>query len=360
MDAGPKRETSPAGIAFGWAIVLLLLSLPLTVGEFGTFVLSTGAIYVIAALGLHILTHWAGQVSLGHIAFVAFGSFMTANLAQGRGLPFWLALVLAALVSVAASVVIGLPALRIRGPYLAIVTLALGFAADRWLLRQQWLSGGSSGISIPKPRLPGIVLGSSRSVYYIVIIATILMVLLARKIGRTKAGRALIAINADEDVAASWGINVAMYKLIAFAIAGGFAAVAGGLQAYTLGIVGPQTFPVTLSIQFVAIVVIGGAGPIWGTVFAAALFGMLPSLESGLARYSTVIGALGILAIITRYPGGLNEIGRRIGVLVRRGARRGDTHASHPAPGDASPPSPPEEKAWEGEEVGRVGSGRSR
>lgn len=325
----PSEQASPAGPLVGrgsgstskrWVAggaTALLLFLPVSMGEFGTLVLATGAITVTAALGLHILTHWAGQISLGHVAFVALGAFATADLAAKATLPFWLAILAGALITIVGTVAIGLPALRIRGFYIAIVTLSFGFAADRWLFRQEWLSGGSSGVLVPKATLPGITFASSRSTYYIVIVATIAMVILARKIGKTKAGRAFLAIRADEDVAAAWGINVAAYKLIAFAVAGGFAAVAGGLQAYSLGIVGPQTFPVTLSIQFVAIVVIGGPGGIWGTVGAAALFGMLPNLESGLGKYSTVVGAVGILLVITRHPGGLNEQARRLADRVR-------------------------------------------
>lgn len=328
--AGPfahrsSRSTTKRWVAAGATILLLLL--PAFMGEFGTLVLATGAITVTAALGLHILTHWAGQISLGHVAFVALGAFATADLAAKAALPFWLAILAGALITIVGTVVIGLPALRIRGFYIAIVTLSFGLAADRWLFRQERLSGGSSGVRVPKATLPGITFASSRSTYYIVMLAMIAMIVLARKIGRTKAGRAFLAIRADEDVAAAWGINVAAYKLLAFAVAGGFAAVAGGLQAYSLGIVGPQTFPVTMSIQFVAIVVIGGPGVIWGSVGAAALFGMLPSLQSGLGKFSTVTGAVGILMVITRYPGGLNELARhpadRFRALSR--GRRSDT-----------------------------------
>lgn len=303
------------------AIVVALLP-PVWMGEFGTLVLQTGAIWITAILGLHILTHWAGQISLGHVGFVALGAFMTANFAAEWHLPFWLAIFLATMVVVAGSVVIGLPALRIRGFSLAIVTLALGLAADRWLFRLESVSGGSSGILLPTAELPGVTFGSSRSTYYIVVVTTIAMVAIARAIGRSKAGRAMLAIRANEEVAAAWGINVAAYKLLAFGIAAGFAAVAGGLHAYSLGIVGPQTYPVTFSIQFVAIVVIGGAGSIWGSVGTAAFFGITPALQSGLGRYSTVAGAIGILIVLTRFPGGWNQIGRRVVNRFRVGRRR--------------------------------------
>ncbi|MGH2793589.1 MAG: branched-chain amino acid ABC transporter permease [Actinomycetota bacterium] len=306
----------------GLAAIVLALLPPLWMGEFGALVLQTGAIWVTAILGLHILTHWAGQISLGHVAFVALGAFMTANFAAEWNLPFWLAIFLAAMVTVGGSIVIGLPALRIRGFYIAIVTLALGLAADRWLFRLESVSGGSSGIKIPKATLPGVEFGSSRATYYIVVVTTIAMVALARTIGRSKAGRALLAIRANEEVAAAWGINVAAYKLLAFAVAAGFAAVAGGLHAYSLGIVGPQTYPVTFSIEFVAIVVIGGAGAIWGSVGTAAFFGIMPALQSGLGRFSAVTGAIGILLVLTRYPGGQNQIGRELANRFRARRRR--------------------------------------
>jgi len=334
----PPPPTRHAGLTtkqwIALAAVVLALLPPLWMGEFGTLVLQTGAIWVTAAIGLHILTHWAGQISLGHVAFVALGAFMAANFAAEWNLPFWLAIFLATMVTVVGSVVIGLPALRIRGFYIAIVTLALGFAADRWLFRLESVSGGSSGIKLPKATLPGIEFGSSRATYYIVVITTIAMLALARKIGKTKAGRAFLAIRADEEVAAAWGINVAAYKLLAFAVAAGFAAVAGGLHAYSLGIVGPQTYPVHFSIEFVAVAVIGGPGAIWGTAATAGVFGIIPAIQSSLGRFSAVTGALGILLVLIRYPGGQNQIGREIRRRVyhlRRRRADGVTHTAGPA-----------------------------
>jgi branched-chain amino acid transport system permease protein len=300
------------------ALAILLLIPPMWMGEFGTLVLATGAITIMAALGLHVLTHWAGQASLGHVAFQALGAFVTANLALRTHAPFWVAIPAAALGGVVASVVISLPALRIRGPYLAITTLAFGIAADRWLFRQVWLTGGSSGVLVPAAKLSGISLASSRSLYYVIVPSMVVMIALARAIGTSKAGRAFRAIRADEEVATTWSINVTAYKLLAFAVAGAFAGFAGGLQAYSLGIVGSLTFPVSLSIRYLAIVVIGGAGGIWGTVVAAAVFGMLPSLQANLGRYATLAGALGILLVV-RFPGGLNGVGHRIRRQIRSG-----------------------------------------
>ncbi len=317
---GPLTRSQWAGLL----VVALLMLPPIWMGEFGTLVLQTGALYVIAVLGLHILIHWAGQISLGHDAFVALGAFLTANFAAKLHFPFWAAVLAAAGLCVLASIVVGLPALRIRGFNLAITTLALGLAADRWLFRQEWLSGGSSGIRLPKPALPGVTFGTSRATYYLVLIPAVLLVLLAIQIRRSKAGRAFLAIRADEDVAASWGINVAWFKLLAFMVAGGFAGVAGALTAYSVGIVGPQTFPVTRSIEFVAAVVIAGPGGVWGTVAAAALFGMLPSIQAAFGRFSTLVGALGSLAVIVQYPGGLNEVGARLASRARELAKARD------------------------------------
>lgn len=325
-DIPNRSETR--GFTHTWQQVLTLLAVsalmlpPLWVGEFGTFVLAKGAIAVVAALGLHILTHWAGQISLGHVAFMALGAFVTANLATRSNLPFWLAILLGALITVIGTVAIGLPALRIRGFYIAVVTLAFGLASDRWLFRQEWLTGGASGVTLPDPELFGIDVAASERFYYVVMVTTVGMVGVAYLTGRTKAGRAFRAIRADEDVAAALGINVAAYKILAFAMAGGFAAVAGGLQAFSLGIVGPQTFPVSKSIEFLAIVVMGGAGSIWGTVVAATVFGVLPTVLTGLGRYSAVAGAVGILVTIIRYPGGLNEQGRHLANIASRARKR--------------------------------------
>lgn len=307
-----------------FAVVVLFTR---TVGEYGNSVVVAAGIAMIVATGLHVLVQWAGQISLGQIAFVGIGAFVTAGLDSRAGVPLPLAMVAGVAAATLASVAVGLPALRIRGFPLAITTLAFGFAAERWLFRQAWLSGESTGVGIDSRSLFGFEVQSSRELVIPVTVLVIAVVALAARIGSSAVGRGLRMMAADEQVAASYGVNVGLYKFSAFLFAGGCAGLAGCIWVLSLGRVGSAGFSPSLSILYVAAVLLGGPGPVTGSLAPAAGLAVFPILAGGLGKYTALIGPLAILVNVTTLPGGVNELNRRIhdGIVrvLHRSARRG-------------------------------------
>jgi len=292
------------------AVVLLALLGTRTVGEYGNSVVVSACITVIVVSGLHVLVHWAGQVSLSQVAFVAIGAFVTARANTDFGLSLPLALVAGVLGAVVGTCVVGVPALRLSGFALAIATLSFGFAADRWLFIQPWLVPVSTGIPLRDEAFLGFELRSSRELVVPVLVLTALVVVLTVRLGGSALGRGMRVVAEDEEVAASYGLSVNGHKLIAFCFAGACAGLAGGLTVMSIGRVGPAVFPPTRSILYLSAVLLGGRGPVRGSIAAAVGLGAFPILAGDLGHYAEVIGPLGILLVIRTSEDGLNGLFR--------------------------------------------------
>ncbi len=227
------------------------------------------AINVILTLGLNILVGYTGQISLGHAGFFALGSYFTLLFMTTLNFPFLLALVLAAFIAAFFGFILGLPALRLEGPYLAIATLGFGMAITQVIGRWQ-IFGGRMGLEAPpldlfKP-LGSYILETDTQKYFLIVSIAFLMVVAGRNLMKTKVGRAFIAIR-DSDIAAeTMGVNLVYYKTLAFAVSAFYAGVAGGLFAFLLGFINPSTFNFILSIYFLAFVIVGGLGSIFGSI----------------------------------------------------------------------------------------------
>ena len=229
------------------------------------------AIFVIAVQGLNILTGYTGQISLGHAAFVAVGAYSAAILTRELAFPFWVALPCAALITGGVGLLFGLPSLRVKGFYLAMATLAAQFIIP-WLLRYplEGLTNGSRPLEVPIPTIGPFSFASDNAMYYIVVILSVFLMLAARNIMRTRAGRAFISVR-DNDLAAELlGINVFAYKLQAFFLSALYAGIAGALIAYNDNNLSLSNYSLTLSIEFLAMLVIGGAGFPLGPLFGVA------------------------------------------------------------------------------------------
>ncbi|MDP2793063.1 MAG: branched-chain amino acid ABC transporter permease [Sulfurisoma sp.] len=273
-------DTLPLGL---WlvAATVALAAAPFLLGNYVLYVLGYIAINVIVAIGLNVLVGYTGQISLGHAGFFAIGAYATVLLAN-VGLPILLALPLAALIAAAFGFLLGLPALRLEGPYLAVVTLGFGLAVEN-IFAKASVFGGATGPAVPGfgvTFLPGF---SREQNLYVLIVATAGLSLLAvRNLIRTRVGRAFIAIR-DSDVAASCaGVDLTWYKTLAFAVSAFFTGLAGGLFAFHLGQVDPTSFNLMLSILFLAMVVIGGVGSILGPVLGAVAISLLNLKLKGL------------------------------------------------------------------------------
>ncbi|MBI4989392.1 MAG: branched-chain amino acid ABC transporter permease [Rhodocyclales bacterium] len=228
-------------------------------------------IYAIAGIGLMILVGFTGQVSLGHAAFLAMGAYTEAYLQQ-HGWPFVLSLSFSALVAGLTGIIVGLPALRVKGMYLAIATLAFGFIVEEGVARAESITGGNAGKSIGSLEVFGLPIDSEQRFYYLVLFVLALVVLGVMNLLRSPTGRAFVAIRDSEISAQSMGINLARYKTTAFALSAAVAGIAGALYAHKLRYLSPDQFTFLQSIELLIILVIGGVGSIYGAIFGAAFW----------------------------------------------------------------------------------------
>ena len=300
--------------------------------EFTDTVLVQVVIAAITVAGLHLLVHWTGQISLAQISLMGVGAMVTARANADFAVPLPLAILVGVAGAVIASLAIGLPALRIRGFALAIVTLAFAFAANRWLFLQTWLSPLASGVPVADHRLLGFDITQSRQLIIPLGLACTGVVALTTRLGASAVGRSLRMVARDEEVAAANGIGVAAHKLFAFLYAGACAGLAGAFMVVSIGRVGAGAFPVTRSVLYLAAVLFGGPGPLVGPLQAAAGFAAFPVLFRSLGRYVDLIGPLSILLVVTVSPDGINglahmletAIGRRHHRPAAAGTRQGD------------------------------------
>jgi branched-chain amino acid transport system permease protein len=261
-----------SGVTIFWFIVLIafLALFPFLFKNYYVYVANYMAINVIVAIGLNILVGYTGQISLGHSGFFAIGAYGTLVLMAKVGLPFVLALPAAALATAVFGFLIGLPALRLEGPYLSIATLGFGLTITRVIGRIEFF-GGRQGLHAPELTIGPWHLNTDRDFYYLLITLTVILTVAARNIIKTKVGRAFIAIR-DADIAAeTMGVNLMYYKTLAFAVSAFYTGLAGGLYAFVLRFIEPELFGLLMSILFLAMVVVGGLGSVFGAIAGACL-----------------------------------------------------------------------------------------
>ena len=256
-----------SGVVVFWFLVLIaaLAVFPFISKNYYIYMVNYMAIHVIVTVGLNILIGYTGQISLGHAGFFAIGAYGTVLSMTGMNLPFLAAILFGALIAAFFGFVLGLPALRLEGPYLAIATLGFGMAITQVIGRWQ-IFGGRMGIQTPPLELFSLTIDTDRELYFLIIPIAFILILAARNLMKTRVGRAFIAIR-DSDIAAeTMGVNLTYYKTLAFAISAFYAGIAGGLFAFLLGFINPSTFNFILSIYFLAFVIVGGIGSIFGSI----------------------------------------------------------------------------------------------
>jgi branched-chain amino acid transport system permease protein len=260
------------------ALLAVLALVPLVAGTYWLDVLNRIGIAIIGALGLNILVGFTGQISIGHAAFLAVGAYTTAILEVKAGLPFWLAIPLAAAVTSVFGLFFGVPSLRLKGLYLAIATLAAHFITTYGIIHWERMTNGVLGFNVPAATLFGVPLDSDARIFYPIFALVIPAVLFAKNLFRTRVGRAFIAVR-DRDVAAEViGVSVYRYKLLAFVISSFYAGVAGGLMAHHSRIVFPDAFSLLVAIDYLAMIIIGGMGSILGSIYGAVFMTLLPEV----------------------------------------------------------------------------------
>ncbi|MGH8064053.1 MAG: branched-chain amino acid ABC transporter permease [Candidatus Entotheonellia bacterium] len=318
---------TPAPIVALVLLLSVLCTIPLLASTYWLDVLNRIGIAIIGALGLNILIGFTGQISIGHAAFLAVGAYTTAILEAKAGLPFFLAIPGAALVTAVFGLLFGLPSLRLKGLYLAIATLAAHFITTYVIIHWEGMTGGVLGLLVPTPTLFDLALDSDPRIFYVIFACVIPAAFFAKNLLRTKVGRAFIAIR-DRDVAAQViGVSLFKYKLLAFLISSFYAGVAGGLMAHHSRILFPDAFTLLVAIDYLAMIIIGGMGSILGSIFGAIFMTLLPEVLkltatslSGvypqsfglIASARDVIFGLAIITFLIFEPEGLARIWLRV------------------------------------------------
>jgi branched-chain amino acid transport system permease protein len=268
---------TPVGLWSCVAFLAIVLAWPLVATSYQLDLLSRIGIAVIGAVGLNILTGFAGQISIGHAAFIAVGAYTAANL-TALGWPVVATVPGAGLAAAAVGMVFGVPSLRLKGLYLAMATLAAHFIIEFVIIRWRSVTGGTDGIVLDTPGLFGFEFDSAARIFYLTYAVAIAAVLFARNLFRTRVGRAFVAIR-DRDISAEvMGIPLFGYKLLAFGVSSFYAGVAGALLAYQAGIITPENFPITVAIDYLAMIIIGGLGSVLGAVLGAIFMTLVPDL----------------------------------------------------------------------------------
>lgn len=264
--------------------VAALLIFPFFANRYWLTLANQIGIATIGALGLNILTGYTGQISLGQGAFLAVGAYSAGLLVINLGLPFWLAIPLACLVTAGVGVIFGLPSLRLKGLYLAIATLAAQEIVIWLITHWDALTGGTDALVVPTPTLFGATLNSNFRFYWIIVLLAGGTALFTANLFRSRVGRAFVAIR-DQDIAAEvLGVDVFRYKLLAFATSSFFVGLAGAMTAYWRTIISWERFTIETSILYLAMIIIGGLGTVNGSFFGAAFMVLLPPFISNIAQ----------------------------------------------------------------------------
>lgn len=307
-------------------IAAVLVILPFLLEDFTVFQVNLMLVYAIAILGLNVLTGYGGQISLGHGAFYAIGAYTAAILMEHAQLSAYLTLPIAALISLVAGILVGFPALRLAGHYLALATFALAMAIPQLLKYDAFehYTGGVQGLVLMKPEVPlelelfGKELNDDRWLFYVILLVGTFIFWLCSNLMKGRIGRAIMAIREQPIAAGALGINLAAVKTMTFGLSAAITGVAGALGAVTVAYVAPDSFMAFLSISILVGAVVGGLGTIWGALFGAAFIQFIPNVADQISKSApwAVYGAI-LIALIYVAPGGVMGLLRKL--------KKGDT-----------------------------------
>jgi branched-chain amino acid transport system permease protein len=305
-------------------IGIVFALVPLLGNDYMLHIIILSLIYVILASSLDVLVGYTGALSLGHAAFYAIGAYITTLLSMSWRLSPWLGLLLGGIFAMAAGLVLGIPCLRLRGPYLAISTLGFGVIIYMLLMNLDWLTRGPLGIP-GIPPLPGFgILDFTNRIiyYYFTLILTLLSIFFLQLLTRSRFGIILVAIREDEDAARAIGVNVALYRLLAFMVATFFAGLAGGIRAHYIRYISPDLSALDESIVILSMTLIGGFGTIIGPAIGAFLLTTASETFRFLVEYRLLVYGSLIVFAVRFMPGGIADtVMRYLEVYVKKSKR---------------------------------------
>jgi branched-chain amino acid transport system permease protein len=307
------------------AVALLAMAVPFLFGPYRVGQFTLVLVYAVAVLGLNLLVGYNGQISLGHGAFFALGAYTTALLIEKASVPYLLSVPAAGLVCFVAGYLFGVPALRLRGLYLALVTLGLAIAFPQLIKRFDELTEGSQGLTVIQPEAPGwLGLADDQFLYLLILAFTAVMFLAAWSLTRGQLGRAIKAVRDTEIPASTLGVDLGATKTRVFAVSACYAGVAGALYVFAIGFVAPEAFTLTVSFAFLAAVVVGGLATISGALFGALFIEFVPVYASDVndALTGVIYGGV-LIAFMWVLPEGAAGLLNRVrGLAERRRERR--------------------------------------
>ena len=263
-----------------WIIPLILLvyAIPFFSNDYLIYNLNLIGIAIVGAIGIDLLAGCAGQLSMGHAAFLAIGAYSYGLLTQNLQVGLLPALVLSGSITAVVGLIFGIPSLRLKGLYFALATMGFVFITEEIIKYMDWLTRGVRGLAIAPARIFGLALDSDFRVYFLIMTIVIVMTIGGRLILDSKLGRAFIAIRESDVAAETCGINLTVYKTLAFGISSFYAGLTGALYALTVGLISPENFGIMVSIQYLVMIVVGGAGYIYGAILGAIFICLLPEV----------------------------------------------------------------------------------
>jgi branched-chain amino acid transport system permease protein len=311
-------------IILGCAVLVVALLIPFLFGPYRVGQFTLVLTYAVAILGLNLLVGYNGQISLGHGAFFALGAYTAALLIEKASVPYLLTLPASGALCFAAGYLFGVPALRLRGLYLALVTLGLAIALPPLIKRFDELTEGTQGLTVQQPESPSwLGLADDQFLYLLTLAVAAVMFLLAWNLTRGQLGRAVKAVRDGEIPASTLGVNLAATKTRVFALSAGYAGVAGALYVFAIGFVAPEAFTLTVSFAFLAAIVVGGLATISGALLGALFIEFVPVYASDVndALTGVIYGGV-LIAFMWVLPDGAAGLPRRVrGLLARRELR---------------------------------------
>ena len=293
---------------WAWIVAsIILLVLPLFLGKYSIFLLSMLAVYALVSLGLNLLMGYTGQIAAGHAGFLALGAYFTAIIGENlQWLPCPVILLLAGMFTGIIGFLLGIPILRLKGFYIAMATLAFGVVVSEVILQWSSLTNGDNGLNVPIATIAGFAFDSDYKLYYLIMPVTLLMTILAKNLVKGYIGRAFIALRESEIAAQTIGIDLARFKTIAFAISAFYTGVAGGLFAYLITFLSPDAFTIELSVDFIAMIVIGGMGSILGSIIGAVILTGMQQVLAGLLDLQILIFGISLIVFMIFMPRGIS------------------------------------------------------